>query len=72
MPKPKKEIIFRCIQGIWTAVTGDSGTLASYLEEHHLLIDKKTHMARLIDFEKGISIWYRNLGTKIVIQIWEI
>lgn len=66
--KPQKEITFRWIAGKWQDVTGDSGTLAEYLQHLDLIIDDKCQFARF--YTDSQCIYYRVNGGKIIITIW--
>lgn len=71
MRKPIKEFIFRGIDGMWRDCS--SGVvLADVLAEYELLIDDRTQFARINDYERGLSIWYRANGGKITLTFWSI
>lgn len=72
MTKPIAEHIFRLVNGIWTDVKGNAGTLADYLGERDLLVDDKTQFARIYDYAANICYYYRANGGAVKIVEWRI
>lgn len=72
MNKPLKEMVFRNVGGIWRNVAGDSAILADVLGALELQIDDKCEFARFKNYDMNISIWYRRIGGKITITLWQL
>ena len=70
MTKPLQETSFFQIDGIWQDAFGN--VLADFLTRYDIIIDDRCQFARLYDYERMISIWYRAYGGKVTITIWRI
>lgn len=70
MTKPLQEIIFRPVDGLW--VSADGVVLADFLALYEICVDDRTQFARLYDYDRMISIWYRAEAGKVQITIWRI
>lgn len=64
-------ITFRPMQGIWRATSGDSDTLANYLQRFNLIVDDKAQFIRFYDRENKRVIYYRADALKITLTIWK-
>lgn len=71
MVKPKLNLVFRLIDGLWQSAEGM--ILAEFLAERGIVMDDRTQFARLYDFDVNECIYYRAYGSqKITITIWDI
>lgn len=71
MAKPLKEMIFRCIEGIWQDASTQR-VLADVLEEYDILVDDRCEFARIKDYARNVSIWYRASAGKVTLTIWKL
>ena len=72
MTKPLHSLLFRPINGIWTDISENTGTLADFLAAHSLLIDDRTQFARIYDYDECICYHYRASAGKVSIELWKI
>lgn len=71
MVKPKLNLVFRLIDGLWQSAEGM--ILAEFLAERGIVMDDRTQFARLYDYDVNECIYYRAYGSqKITITIWDI
>lgn len=64
-------MIFREIGGTWTdASTGR--VLADVLAEYEIIVDDRTEFARMRDYARNVSIFFRASAGKVTITIWEM
>lgn len=71
MVKPKLNLVFRPVDGIWTSAEGI--VLANFLAERGIVVDDRATFVRMTDYDTNESIWYRVCGCqKITITIWDI
>ena len=72
MAKPIHSYRFHAIEGMWR--DGNTGIiLADLLLMYDLLIDDKCEFARMKDYERNISIWYRRPSNGLItIEIWQL
>ncbi len=68
MVKPVKEMIFHEMGGIWRSA--DGVVLADFLAEYSIVVDDRCEFARLRDYERSVSIWYRASAGKVKITFW--
>ena len=60
MVKPLSEKTFRPIEGVWRDVSGEyAGTLSDYLRELQIVVDDDCEFARIKQYDRHRSIWYR-------------
>lgn len=71
MAKPLKEMIFRCISGIWQDASTQR-VLADVLAEYDIVIDDRCEFARIKDYARNVSIWYRASAGKVTLTIWKL
>lgn len=67
---PLQKIIFRDINGIWKDAEGR--VLADVLASYEIVVDDRCEFARLKDYERMVSIWYRATAGLISITIWRL
>lgn len=74
MRKELNKRVFVPVDGIWTDVSSpEPATLALVLQSLDMIIDDRTHFARLYDYERGVEICYRAYGAmRITIDIYPI
>ena len=71
MVKPKLNLVFRLVDGLWQSAEGM--ILAEFLAERGIVMDDRTQFARLYDYDVNECIYYRTYGSqKITITIWDI
>lgn len=71
MVKPKLNLVFRPVDGIWTSAEGI--VLANFLAERGIVVDDRATFVRMTDYDTNECIWYRAYGSqKITITIWNI
>ena len=70
MMKPLQDVSFYPIEGIWRDVYGN--VLADFLASYDLVIDDRMEFARMHDYERKITIWYRASAGKVRITIWRL
>lgn len=71
MVKPKLNLVFRLVDGLWQSAEGM--ILAEFLAERGIVMDDRTQFARLYDYDVNECIYYRAFGSqKITITIWDI
>lgn len=71
MVKPKLNLVFRLVDGLWQSAEGI--ILAEFLAERGIVMDDRTQFARLYDYDANECTWYRAYGCqKITITIWDI
>lgn len=71
MTKPIAEHIFRPIDGIWQDASTQR-VLADVLAEYDIVVDDRCEFARIKDYARKISIWYRASAGKVTLTFWEI
>lgn len=70
MVKPLQEVSFFPIGGMWQSAEGL--VLADFLALYDIIIDDRTQFARLYDYERKLSIWYRAGAGRVRITIWRL
>lgn len=71
MVKPKLNLVFRPVDGIWMSAEGI--VLANFLAERGIVVDDRATFVRMTDYDENECIWYRVCGCqKITITIWDI
>ena len=70
MTKPLQDISFFLMGDRWQDVEGN--VLADFLANYEMIVDDRTQFARMYDYDRNVSIWYRASAGKIRITIWRI
>lgn len=55
----------------WTDVNTGK-VLADVLSEYDIVVDDRCEFARIKDYTRGISFWYRAHAYKITLTLWKI
>lgn len=66
-----KEYVFHNWSGKWTDASTNE-VLADVLAKYEIIVDDRTQFARLYDYERGVSFWYRAYSGKITLTLWEL
>ena len=70
MVKPLQEVSFFPMGDVWQDVEGH--VLADFLASYDIIVDDRTEFARLRDYQRRLSIWYRAGAGKVRITIWRL
>lgn len=66
----RNEYIFRCVDGRYVNISGDSELLSDVLNALNIIIDDKCQFARFKDFSTNRTIEYRAYTDRIRINIY--
>lgn len=70
MAKPLQEVSFFPMDDVWQDAEGH--VLADFLASYDIIVDDRTEFARLKDYQRRLSIWYRAGAGKVRITIWRL
>ena len=70
MTQPLQEFKFFPIDGVWQDALGN--VLADVLREYDIIVDDRCQFARLHDYERMITFWYRSGAGKVTLTLWRI